>query len=74
MNDDDFLGYAWLHARTPRALFAVEDIQRLHKLAGTACPELPEKGFLAMRSDYANPLIERARVRRRLVVLPGGRS
>ena len=32
--DQDFLGYCELHSKTPRALFSIEDINRLRELRG----------------------------------------
>ncbi len=66
--DEGFLMYVWLHSETERALFSREHVLRLLKLANV--PEsqyslplhfLSVGTFVAVHSDIAQPLVERAR-------------
>lgn len=81
MNDETFLGYCHLHARTERALFSGVQIKRLYVLAGVeaGAPDVKDTDWLSMPADVADPLIEAARRRRRasapkLTVLDGGKN
>lgn len=61
-NDEDLLGYALIHADTPRALFHRDHVARILKLAGKSVPErLPE--FVAVHSETMEPLVKEARRR-----------
>lgn len=60
--DEEFISYCELHSTTPRALFHVDHINRLYKLAGKPLP-LQREGFVVMREDVAHPLCEEARKR-----------
>jgi hypothetical protein len=64
--DEAFLSYVELHARTELALIHRDHVARLHRLAGTGVTledltSVPT--WVAMHSDYADPLIKKARAK-----------
>jgi hypothetical protein len=62
--NEEFLGYVDIHCRTPRALFSLQHVERLHALAQEPLewrrPQHPP-AFSAMDRYYALPLIKQAR-------------
>lgn len=62
MTDNEFIRYCESHSSTPRALFHVDHINRLYKLAGED-KYINGDGFIAMHDDVAHPLCIKARAR-----------
>jgi len=70
-NLEDFLGYCEIHSETQRALFHIEQITALYKMAGYPIDDLPDEisgktmgNFYPLHSDYMKPFIEIIRNRK----------
>lgn len=73
-SDEQFLGYCYIHSETPRALFSAEQIIRLCKLAKTKVPEIPDSTWHSVHARVVHPLVQRARMLKKLTVLEGGKN
>lgn len=71
-NDEDFLGYCEIHARTERALFSRDQVARLCSLAGVASPKALGN-WTSLPTQMMAPLLEEAKAalkRGKLAALP----
>ena len=59
MNNDTFIGYCESHSQTPRHLFHIRDIIRLHRLAEVEEDFDGSSGFYSMGYAYVKPLVNR---------------
>lgn len=73
-SDEDFLTYCYIHSETPRALFSANQIVRLCELAKTKVPEIPDSTWHSVHSHVVHPLVQRARMLKKLTVLDGGKN
>lgn len=67
MSDDEFLSYCEVHSETPRAMFHIDHIRRLHELAGAENEKIAKAttDFYHFPEYLAQPLVEKARERLR---------
>jgi hypothetical protein len=68
MTDDELIGYADIHCETPRAIFHVNHINRLIRLAGNPnglqeFEHNPDSPFFHAHENFIKPLVKLARER-----------
>lgn len=66
MTDDELIGYAYIHAQTPRALFHTSHVVRLLDLAGANVPEnlRQANNFVSVPLWDMVPILEAIRARK----------
>lgn len=52
MSDNELIGYAWFHARTPRGMFTKHQVSRLIFLAGSPTNSMSPEEYLAEKNDW----------------------